>query len=109
MSFSAAPYGGVDMAFKDEAEAHSYFMENVGFEGYLSILLKTMASMISVSTLICFSVGASIIWRLSDKHPVKNINRAICYYGSQIRNFKDVNPQFEVELIFPKKSLILMC
>lgn len=99
------PYGGVDLAFKDETEAYSYFMENVGFENYLSILLKTTESITSASILIGFSIGASVIWKLSDKLSIKNVNRAICYYGSQIRHFKEVNPQFEVELIFPKKEL----
>nr|WP_133468587.1 hypothetical protein [Paraglaciecola marina] len=99
------PYGGVDMAFKNEAEAYSYFMENIGIEDYLSILLKATESISSVCTLIGFSIGASIIWKLSEKLSVKNVNRAICYYGSQIRNFKEVNPLFEVELIFPKKEL----
>jgi dienelactone hydrolase len=98
------PYGGVDMTFKDEAEAYSYFMANVGFEEYFSVLLKTMESITSASTLIGFSIGASVIWKLSEKPSVKNVNRAICYYGSQIRNFKEVNPRFEVELIFPKKE-----
>jgi len=98
------PYGGVDMAFKDEAKAYSYFMENIGFDDYLSILLKKTESITSASTLIGFSIGASIIWKLSEMLSVKNVNRAICYYGSQIRNFKEVSPQFEVDLIFPKKE-----
>jgi len=98
------PYGGVDMAFKDEAEAYSYFMENVGFQDYLSMLLKITESITSASTLIGFSIGASIIWKLSEKLSVKNVNRAICYYGSQIRNFKEVSPLFAVELIFPQKE-----
>uniref|UniRef100_UPI00259501BC hypothetical protein n=1 Tax=uncultured Paraglaciecola sp. TaxID=1765024 RepID=UPI00259501BC len=99
------PYGGVDMAFKNEAEAYSYFMENIGIEDYLSILLKATESISSVCTLVGFSIGASIIWKLSEKLSVKNVNRAICYYGSQIRNFKEVSPLFEIELIFPKKEL----
>jgi dienelactone hydrolase len=98
------PYNGVDMAFKDEAEAYSYFTDNVGFEEYLSVLLKVTESIPSASTLIGFSIGASVIWKLSEKLSVKNISRGICYYGSQIRNFKEVRPLFEVELIFPKKE-----
>lgn len=98
------PYGGVDMDFKNEAEAYSYFIANVGFDNYYSILLKTMQSITSVSNLIGFSIGASIVWKLSEKVSVKNVNRAICYYGSQIRNFKEVNPLFKVDLIFPKKE-----
>jgi dienelactone hydrolase len=98
------PYGGVDMAFKDEDEAYSYFISNIGFENYFSVLLKTMESINFTSTLVGFSIGASVIWKLSEKLSVKNVNCAICYYGSQIRNFKEVNPLFKVELIFPKKE-----
>jgi len=98
------PYSGVDMAFKDEAEAYSYFVENIGFEKYLSILLKATESVTSASVLIGFSIGASVIWKLSEYPSLKHINRGICYYGSQIRNFKQVCPLFKVELIFPKKE-----
>ena len=98
------PYNGMNMGFKNEAEAYSYFMDNVGLEVYFSKLLKITESISSVSTLIGFSVGASVIWKLSEKSSVKNVKRGICYYGSQIRNFKEVNPLFEVELIFPKKE-----
>ncbi|MEP2653412.1 MAG: hypothetical protein ABJH06_15630 [Paraglaciecola sp.] len=98
------PYNGMNMNFKNEAEAYSYFIEHVGLEEYLSKLLKMTESLESISSLIGFSIGASIIWKLSKKLSVKNIERGICYYGSQIRNFKDINPSFEVELIFPKKE-----
>jgi hypothetical protein len=96
------PYDGVDMAFESEAHAYSYFSDNVGIEGYSSILLDTMGSTSSVSTLIGFSVGASVIWKLSERLGLKNVNRAICYYGSQIRHFKEVNPLFKIDLVFPK-------
>ena len=78
------PYGGVNMTFKDEEDAYAYFMENVGFEGYLSMLLKIMESLTSTSTLIGFSIGASIIWKLSETLAAKNVNRAVCYYGSHL-------------------------
>jgi dienelactone hydrolase len=98
------PYNGMDMDFKNEAEAYSYFMEHVGFEVYFSKLLKISESICSVSTLVGFSIGASIIWKLSEKLSAKNIKRGICYYGSQIRNFKEVDPLFDVKLVFPQKE-----
>ena len=98
------PYNGVDMGFKNESEAYSYFMKHVGFEEYLSELLKVTELISSASTLIGFSIGASVIWKLSEKLSVKNVRRGICYYGSQIRNFKEVSPLFEVELIFPQSE-----
>tara|TARA_R110001583_G_scaffold157548_1_gene309483 strand:- start:5122 stop:5664 length:543 start_codon:yes stop_codon:yes gene_type:complete len=99
------PYNGMDMCFKNEAEAYSYFMENVGLEKYFAILLKIAKSTSSVSTLIGFSIGASIIWKLSEQRSVKNIKRGICYYGSQIRHFREITPLFDIELIFPKREV----
>jgi hypothetical protein len=96
------PYDGINMNFKNEAEAYSYFIDKVGLDNYLSKLLEITMSISSLTTLIGFSVGASIIWKLSENSSVKNISHGICYYGSQIRNFKELNPLFEVELIFPK-------
>ena len=96
------PYDGQDMKFKNESEAYSYFMENVGFDVYLSELLKIIKLADCASTLIGFSVGASAIWQLSDKISSDLVKRSICFYGAQIRNFTEVVPQIEVELIFPK-------
>ncbi len=54
--------------------------------------------------LIGFSIGASIVWRLSEKAMDNSISRAICFYGSQIRNFTQIDPRFEIELILPKSE-----
>ena len=96
------PYDGINMNFKNEVEAYSYFINNVGLDTYLSKLLEITMSIYSVTTLIGFSIGASVIWKLSENSAVKNIKRGVCYYGSQIRDLKEINPLFEVELIFPK-------
>ena len=50
------PYNGRNMGFKSEAEAYSYFMDNVGLEIYFSTLLAVTESLSSVSTLVGFSV-----------------------------------------------------
>ena len=99
------PYNAIDMSFNNEAQAYAYFMDNVGLEVYLSKLVEVMKSVASASTLVGFSIGASILWQLSASPAVKNIKRGICYYGSQIRHFKAVEPLFELELVFPKKEL----
>ncbi|RXJ80779.1 hypothetical protein [Arcobacter sp. F2176] len=99
------PYDSINMNFKNEAEAYSYFVDNVGVDKYFFKLLKLTTSISSVTTLIGFSVGASVIWKLSKNSSVKNISCGVCYYGSQIRNFKEINPLFEVELIFPKMEI----
>ncbi|MBB1440816.1 hypothetical protein H5202_19555 [Shewanella sp. SG41-4] len=97
----ADPYGGENLGFQSEAEAYSYFTEHVGLEAYHSIILELTLTAPLSSTLIGFSVGATVVWRLSGNSSVKNISRAICFYGSQIRKFRSVNPLFDVTLIFP--------
>ena len=96
------PYDGEYIKFNDELEAYAYFMENVGFDAYLVKLLAAINIAGSDITLIGFSIGASAVWKLSEQLSLNNVSRGICYYGSQIRYFKEVEPSFEIELIFPK-------
>jgi len=125
------PYNGIDMGFNSEADAYDYFTEHIGFDAYFTLLTKAINSIRLTSstsltpltqavntpiTLIGFSVGAAAIWRLSALkstvnpivnpavNPKVNINNAICYYGSQIRNFTELEPRFNVKLIFPKSE-----
>lgn len=98
------PYHGVDMAFDNEAEAYSYFLNHVGFENYFFQLQQIIKSNSSATLLIGFSIGATAIWRLSKMHSIIQVKRGICYYGSQIRYFRDIEPRFPIELIFPNKE-----
>ena len=99
------PYNGKNMNFSSEVQAYEYFTQNVGIESYLEKLLKIVKESTSECTLIGFSIGASIIWKLSDKalspHNQK-VKKAICYYGSQIRLSTEVSPIFKISIIFPK-------
>jgi dienelactone hydrolase len=114
------PYSGVDLGFKSEADAYAYFIEHIGFDAYFTLLTKAISSIGLTSltpltepfntpiTLIGFSVGAAAIWRLSalkpTVKPTVKIRNAICYYGSQIRKFTELEPRFNVKLIFPKSE-----
>lgn len=98
------PYDGVDMKFNNEAEAYSYFMDHVGLDAYLSKLQNTIQPVPKAKTLVGFSVGASAIWRLSEKVSPNLVKRGICFYGSQIRHYSALNPRFKIELIFPESE-----
>jgi len=95
------PYEGRSMAFQNEADAYSYFVETVGLDKYLAALLKVVESVDHQVTLIGFSVGASVVWRLSELKGSSTVKHAICYYGSQIRNFTEIEPKFKINLVFP--------
>lgn len=95
------PYDGMMMEFQNEADAYSCFINTVGLDNYLAVLLKTVNSLEHQVTLIGFSVGASTVWRLSEIKCNSHIKQAICYYGSQIRNFTHIEPSFKIDLVFP--------
>jgi len=101
------PYDGQNMNFESEIQAYSYFIENVGLDKYLTNLLTTIENYSCECQLIGFSVGASIIWKLSgsaSESISKLVKRADCYYGSQIRHLTELSPIFKTTLIFPKKE-----
>lgn len=98
------PYEGHMMGFSNEVEAYSYFVKAVGLDNYLAHLLKMVESVEHEVTLVGFSVGASVTWRLSEIKGNHLVKRAYCFYGSQIRNFTHIEPLFEMNLIFPKSE-----
>jgi len=95
------PYKGQSMEFQNETDAYTYFVNNVGLDNYLAHLSKTVGRIENPVTLIGFSVGASVVWRLSAIKSNKFIKQAFCYYGSQIRNFTEIEPNFKINLVFP--------
>jgi dienelactone hydrolase len=98
------PYQGKSMGFHNEAEAYSYFITSVGLDSYVTEVLKVLASVDCKTTLIGFSVGASAIWKLSESDEKNIIKGAVCFYGAQIRNFTQITPCFNINLVFPKNE-----
>ncbi|MBC3767099.1 dienelactone hydrolase family protein [Neptunicella marina] len=95
------PYQGRDMQFADEAQAYDYFSRNVGLARYLTELKCQVQQAGDNCQLVGFSMGASVTWCLSSDPQVTNIDKALGFYGSQIRHHADVEPEFPVRLIFP--------
>ncbi len=96
------PYQGRMMGFTDEAQAYQYFVDKVGIDAYLDSVSYELSELSKPSTMIGFSVGASVLWRLSQSYQGKYIKRAIGFYGSQIRHDLHITPMFAVQLILPK-------
>jgi len=96
------PYCGQTMGFKNEEEAYTFFITRIGLESYLSVLSSFLDNQETDIILIGFSIGASIIWNLSGQTlNNQRINKGICFYGSQIRNFTKIQPQFPIQMILP--------
>ncbi|GEA02988.1 dienelactone hydrolase [Alteromonas sp. KUL17] len=96
------PYDGQNKMFHTESDAYEYFSSNIGLENYSKHLINSLTKLDSSVNLVGFSVGAAAIWNLSGSLGPSHINKAICFYGSQIRNNRKVVPLFPVTLVFPK-------
>jgi len=96
------PYMGEKNKFTDEDLAYQYFIKHVGLERYSSHLLEKLATINDQASVLGFSVGASAIWKLSDKVSPASIDTAYLFYGSQIRKMLDIQPTFELKLVLPR-------
>lgn len=96
------PYDGRLVDFADEAEAYTYFMNTVSLNKYCNILMTKLKLVGTPTVLIGFSVGASVLWKISDNLNAEFIIKGICFYGSQIRHHQKVSPSVPVELVLPK-------
>lgn len=95
------PYRGQKMQFPCERAAYEYFSQNVGLENYAQSLGALLENEREPVSLLGFSVGSSIIWKNSQAKGIQHVSGALCFYGSQIRNFRDISPRFPVSLVLP--------
>lgn len=96
------PYGGTDPQFDSEASAYDYFTARVGLDRYVEILKQRLDDVPPGAVLMGFSVGAAALWRISDNPRFSNVVKGFCFYGSRIRDYPDVRPRFDLDLIFPR-------
>ncbi|WP_051689950.1 dienelactone hydrolase family protein [Pelobacter seleniigenes] len=95
------PYGGVDMAFPNEAEAYGYFQQHGGPGQLLEQVKTQLRATASPFDLLGFSVGATCAWQVSACHEFKQLRHCSCFYGSRIRDHLDSQPQCPTSLVFP--------
>lgn len=95
------PYGGESMGFTREKDAYDYFTSRAGISDYSETLRSALNRALSPVTLVGFSVGASAIWKISGLLDRETTKRAVCFYGSQIRHYLDIEPSVKLDLILP--------
>ena len=96
------PYAGEKLSFESEACAYQYFVKTVGMQNYLTQLQNTVDKSSRPIQLLGFSIGATACWKIACSSEQKNIRRAICFYGSQIRHHLDLNPNVKTTAVLPK-------
>lgn len=95
------PYGGEYLGFWTEKQAYEYFMAHIGLNTYCDAVRSRLEKSPSPAMLVGFSVGASAVWRISESLDSQKVRRAVCFYGSQIRHFMEIEPSIAVDHILP--------
>lgn len=98
------PYDKKNMNFTAEPLAYEYFMTHVGIRAYEQVVAARLAKILKIDLLIGFSVGAAAVWGISGTLFPEKVNRAVCFYGSQIRHTFDIVPQIPMDHILPRKE-----
>lgn len=98
------PYDKNPVNFTAEPLAYEYFMIHVGIRAYEQLVAARLAQIPNIGLLIGFSVGAAAVWGISNTLAPEKIDRAVCFYGSQVRHTPDIVPQIPMDLVLPRKE-----
>lgn len=90
--------------YSEEKVAYQNFMENVGFTNAvhkIKDILLSIKNEYQKIYIIGFSVGATVAWLCSGEDSLDGI---VGYYGSRIRNYKEIVPLSPTILFFPQEE-----
>ena len=96
------PYLYQSMALKQPLESQYEFFQRVSsIDGFLEIAHLKLKKTHGPVTVIGFSVGATVAWRLSEQN-LPNVVHYCCIFGSRIRDYLDIAPTKKVTAWFSK-------
>ncbi|MFZ6641260.1 hypothetical protein ACO0LL_16035 [Undibacterium sp. TC4M20W] len=101
----ASPFTGERTQYPAETLAYHAFIAEGGVAAYasnLSQLIQTHQS--SLRYAIGFSAGASALWLNSASTAMANLQQSVLFYGSRIRDHRDVQPACPTRLIFAEQE-----
>lgn len=93
--------------FQSEQLAYTHFVANGGVAAYaVKIAQQLQTKQLSGDYLLAlgFSAGASALWSLSQHAEWKTCQGMVLFYGSRIRELRDVQPVCPTRLIFAEKE-----
>jgi len=96
------PYDGENHQFENEDEAYRKFNEVCGIRTFSTKLEAILEKQINPVEVIGFSVGATCTWEMTSRKVSQKIRKAMCFYGSKIREKTEISPRCQTTLIFPK-------
>jgi dienelactone hydrolase len=89
---------------ESEEEVYNSFFKHAGFQksaSQIEKLIEENRGKYKNIYLVGFSVGATAAWLCSNH---KNVSGVICFYGSRIRDYVQVNPTSRTILFFSNKE-----
>lgn len=100
-----SPFNDPDLYFQSEQTAYYAFLAQGGVAHYADKLRQTLCEhRASLKMAIGFSAGASALWIASADEAALQLQAAVLFYGSRIRDHKELQPCCPVRLIFAEEE-----
>ncbi|MES2046798.1 MAG: dienelactone hydrolase family protein [Pseudomonadota bacterium] len=104
-SLVLSPFDDTELYFQSEQTAYYAFLAQGGVAHYADKLRQTLREhRASLKMAIGFSAGASALWIASADEAALQLQAAVLFYGSRIRDHKEVQPCCPVRFIFAEEE-----
>lgn len=102
--FTIDPYKGNRLKFQNDDQAYECYLKHCGIDYYTQRLVHLAKACEQTVSFLGFSAGASAVWRAVNALDSRRTHKSVCFYGTQIRNYTDLEQETPVTLIFPKRE-----
>ncbi|MCX7218625.1 MAG: dienelactone hydrolase family protein [Burkholderiales bacterium] len=103
-----SPFDDPDLYFQSEQKAYHAFLTTGGVARYAdkvsALLHENSVQEKTIRMAIGFSAGASALWMCCARTEARQLQAAVLFYGSRIRDHKDLQPICPLRLIFAEKE-----
>lgn len=101
----ASPFSGEKTQYPAETLAYHAFIAEGGVGAYAEHVAQLIeANQSSLRYAFGFSAGASALWLNSANPAMAKLQQAVLFYGSRIRDYRDVQPVCPTRLIFAEQE-----
>ena len=102
----ASPFSGEKTQYPAETLAYHAFIAEGGVGAYAEHVAQLIeANHSSLRYAFGFSAGASALWLNSANPAMAKLQQAVLFYGSRIRDYRDVQPVCPTRLIFAEQEV----
>ena len=103
-----SPFDDPSLYFQSEQKAYHAFLASGGVARYAdkvsALLHEKSVQDKTIRMAVGFSAGASALWMSSARPEAAQLQAAVLFYGSRIRDHKDLQPICPLRLIFAEKE-----